>query len=112
MILVVFGILTLVFDSWRDALFLGIVVANIAIGSFQVIRSKRELDRLLKSVESGGLEVRLRTDELESVLTRAQRVGNRIAAAVLAAAVTDGLAGLAVDRRRRRRGSRTQRFGG
>ena len=69
------------------------------------------LDRLLKSVESGGLEVRLQTDELESLLTRAQRVGNRIAAAVLAAAVIDGLAGLAADRRRRRPGSRTQKLG-
>jgi ubiquinone biosynthesis protein len=61
------------------------------------------LDRLLKSVESGGLEVRLRTDELESLLTRAERIGNRIAIAVLAAATIDGLAGLAVERRRRRR---------
>lgn len=60
------------------------------------------LDRLLKSVESGGLEVRLRTDELESLLTRAERIGNRIAIAVLAAATIDGLAGLAVERRRRR----------
>jgi ubiquinone biosynthesis protein len=66
------------------------------------------LDRLLKSVESGGLEVRLRADELESLLTRAERIGNRIAVAVLAAATIDGLAGLAVERQRRRRGSRTR----
>ena len=44
-LLTVFGVLTLVFDSWKDALFLGIVVANIVIGCFQEIRSKRELDR-------------------------------------------------------------------
>jgi ubiquinone biosynthesis protein len=69
------------------------------------------LDRLLKSVESGGLEVRLRADELESLLTRAERIGNRIAVAVLAAATIDGLAGLAAERRRRRRGSRTQGLG-
>jgi ubiquinone biosynthesis protein len=69
------------------------------------------LDRLLKSVESGGLEVRLQTDELESMLTRAERVGNRIAAAVLAAAAIDRLAGLAAERRRRRSRSRTQRLG-
>jgi cation-transporting P-type ATPase E len=39
-------VLTIVFASWRDALFLGILVSNIAIGSFQEIRSKRALDRL------------------------------------------------------------------
>ena len=63
------------------------------------------LDRLLKSVESGGLEVRLRADEFESMLTRAERIGNRIAAAVLAAATVDGLARLVVERSRRRRKS-------
>ena len=69
------------------------------------------LDRLLKSVESSGLEVRLRADELDSLLTRAERLGNRIAVAVLAAATIDGLAGLAVERRRRRRKSRAQKLG-
>jgi cation-transporting P-type ATPase E len=57
-ILVVFGIVTLAFDSWRDALFLGIVVANIAIGSFQEIRSKRELDRLAALVAPEAVVVR------------------------------------------------------
>ena len=69
------------------------------------------LDRLLKTVESEGLEVRLRTDELEALLTRAERIGNRIAVAVLAAATIDGLAGLAVERRRRRRRSRARQLG-
>ena len=69
------------------------------------------LDRLLKSVESGGLEVRLRADELESLLTRAERVGNRVAASVLAAALIDGLGGFAVERRRQRRSPRTKRLG-
>ena len=41
-----FGVLTIAFGSWKDALFLGILVSNIAIGSFQEIRSKRALDRL------------------------------------------------------------------
>ena len=45
-ILVLFGVLTSAFGSWQDALFVGILVANIAIGSFQEIRSKRALDRL------------------------------------------------------------------
>ncbi|MGD9734641.1 MAG: HAD-IC family P-type ATPase [Solirubrobacterales bacterium] len=38
--------LTIAFASWKDALFVGILVANIVIGSFQEIRSKRALDRL------------------------------------------------------------------
>lgn len=57
-LLVVFGVLTLVFDSWKDALFLGIVVANIAIGCFQEIRSKRELDRLAALVAPEAVVVR------------------------------------------------------
>ena len=57
-ILVVFGVLTIVFDSWRDALFFGIVIANIAIGSFQEIRSKRELDRLAALVAPEAVVVR------------------------------------------------------
>ena len=45
-ILLVFGVLTLVFASWRAALFVGILVSNILIRSFQEVRSKRALDRL------------------------------------------------------------------
>jgi cation-transporting ATPase E len=36
-ILLLFGVLTIAFGSWKDALFLGILVSNIAIGSFQEI---------------------------------------------------------------------------
>ena len=57
-ILVVFGGLTLAFASWRDALFLGVVVANIVIGSFQEIRSKRALDRLAALVAPEAVVVR------------------------------------------------------
>ena len=45
-ILVVFGALMLVFGDWRDALFLGIVIANSGIGIGQELRAKRALDRL------------------------------------------------------------------
>jgi cation-transporting P-type ATPase E len=54
----VFGVLTVVFASWRDALFLGILVSNIAIGSFQEIRSKRALDRLAALVAPDAAVVR------------------------------------------------------
>ena len=57
-ILLLFGVLTIVFGSWRDALFLGILVSNIAIGSFQEIRSKRALDRLAALVAPEAMVVR------------------------------------------------------
>jgi P-type E1-E2 ATPase len=57
-ILLVFGVLTITFASWRDALFLGILVSNIAIGSFQEIRSKRALDRLAALVAPEAMVVR------------------------------------------------------
>jgi cation-transporting P-type ATPase E len=57
-ILLVFGLLTIVFAAWRDALFLGILVSNIVIGSFQEIRSKRALDRLAALVAPDSAVVR------------------------------------------------------
>jgi magnesium-transporting ATPase (P-type) len=53
-----FGVLTMAFASWRDALFLGILIANIAVGSFQEIRSKRALDRLAALVAPSAVVVR------------------------------------------------------
>jgi cation-transporting P-type ATPase E len=61
-ILTFFGVLTLAFGMWQDALFLGILVANIAIGSFQEIRSKRALDRLAALVAPEAVVVRDGTD--------------------------------------------------
>jgi cation-transporting ATPase E len=57
-ILLFFGVLTIALGSWQDALFLGILVANIAIGSFQEIRSKRALDRLAALVAPSAAVVR------------------------------------------------------
>src|SRR6516225_1933625 len=57
-ILFVFGVLVLAFATWRDALFLGILVSNIVIGSFQEIRSKRALDRLAALVAPDAAVVR------------------------------------------------------
>jgi magnesium-transporting ATPase (P-type) len=57
-ILLLFGVLTIAFGSWKDALFLGILVSNIAIGSFQEIRSKRALDRLAALVAPEAVVVR------------------------------------------------------
>jgi P-type E1-E2 ATPase len=51
LILVVFGTLTLAFGDWRDALFLGVLVSNTAIGITQEVRAKRTLDRLAALVQ-------------------------------------------------------------
>ena len=50
--------MTISFGSWKDALFIGILVSNVAIGSFQEIRSKRALDRLASLVAPQAVVVR------------------------------------------------------
>jgi cation-transporting P-type ATPase E len=46
LILAVAGTATLLFGQWQDALFLGVLVGNSAIGIVQEVRAKRALDRL------------------------------------------------------------------
>ena len=58
LILAVFGGLTLAFGDWRDALFLGILVANTTIGIVQEVRAKRALDRLAALVAPRATVVR------------------------------------------------------
>ena len=57
-ILAGFGTVTLIFGDWRDALFLGVIVANSAIGITQETRAKRALDRLSLLVAPSALVVR------------------------------------------------------
>ena len=98
-ILAFFGALTLAFGAWQDALFLGILVSNIAIGSFQEIRSKRALDRLAALVAPEAAVVRDGADRrvpVEEVV-----VGDLVRLAAGDQVVADGTvieaAGLAVD---------------
>ncbi len=58
LILAVAGALQLVFGNWRDALFVGVLVANTAIGIAQEVRSKRELDRLAALVAPTATVIR------------------------------------------------------
>lgn len=58
LILAVFGAATIAFGNPKDALFLGILVANTAIGSFQEIRAKRALDKLAALVAPHATVVR------------------------------------------------------
>jgi ubiquinone biosynthesis protein len=53
-----------------------------------------QVRRLLAALEDGAVAVRLRPDELELILARAERLGNRLVAGVIAAAFIDGLAEL------------------
>jgi magnesium-transporting ATPase (P-type) len=57
-ILAAFGVVTLVFADWRDALFLGVLVANTTIGITQEVRAKRALDRLALLVAPRATVVR------------------------------------------------------
>ena len=57
-----------------------------------------QLRQLLAMLERGNIDVHLRADELETLLARTERVGNRLLAGVIAAAVIEALAELmAVD---------------
>jgi cation-transporting P-type ATPase E len=58
LILAVAGVLTLAFGDWRDALFLGILIANTSIGIAQEVRAKRALDRLAALVAPTATVVR------------------------------------------------------
>ena len=57
-ILAAFGAATMAFGDPRDALFLGILIANTAIGTFQEVRAKRELDKLAALVAPTATVVR------------------------------------------------------
>jgi P-type E1-E2 ATPase len=58
LILAIAGGLTLIFGEWQDALFLGILVANSAIGIVQEVRAKKALDRLSALVAPHATVVR------------------------------------------------------
>jgi cation-transporting P-type ATPase E len=58
LILALFGAATLAFGKVSDALFLGVLFANVAIGTFQEIRAKRTLDRLAALVAPHATVIR------------------------------------------------------
>ncbi|HEY2435708.1 MAG TPA: AarF/ABC1/UbiB kinase family protein [Solirubrobacteraceae bacterium] len=75
------------------------------------------LDRITEAIDTGGLEVHVRTDEMDALLARVERLGNRVAASVIAAAFIDTVVQLATQRRRhkpwprRGRSTATSRLG-
>ena len=58
LILALAGAATLAFGEWQDALFLGVLVSNSAIGITQEVRAKRALDRLTALVAPRASVVR------------------------------------------------------
>ncbi len=56
--LVIFGVVTLAFGDWRDAMFLGILILNAGIGIVQEARAKASLDRLAALVAPRATVVR------------------------------------------------------
>ena len=60
------------------------------------------LNRISEAIETGGLEIHLRTDEMDALLAGVERLGNRVAASVLPAALIEGAVQLATRRRRHR----------
>jgi ubiquinone biosynthesis protein len=61
-----------------------------------------ELRRLLGVLSSGDFELHVRAVELERLIARGERTGDRIARSVVAAAVLNGLAALVISARARR----------
>jgi len=61
----------------------------------------RRLNRISEAIESGGLEVHVRTDELDALLARIERLGNRVAASVLLATSVWAIVQLVTERRGR-----------
>jgi cation-transporting ATPase E len=57
-VLLVFGLITLIFADWRDALFLAILIVNAGIGIIQEARAKWSLDRLAALVAPRATVVR------------------------------------------------------
>ena len=58
LVLLVFGVITLAFGKWQDAIFLLILVANAGIGIVQEVRAKNALDRLAALVTPTARVVR------------------------------------------------------
>ena len=58
LILLLAGAATLTFGAWQDALFLGVLVSNSAIGIAQEVRAKRALDSLATLVAPTATVVR------------------------------------------------------
>jgi cation-transporting ATPase E len=99
LILGIMGGLTLAFAEWEDALFLGVLFSNSAIGIVQEVRAKRALDSLAALVRPTGSVVR--DGQSQSLAVDQIVVGDVITLAPGDQIVADGVvldaAGLSLD---------------
>ncbi|QEE62651.1 phosphotransferase [Salinibacterium sp. dk2585] len=58
------------------------------------------LRRILETVDRGGIEVHLRAAELEPLVTRTERIGNRLVAGLITAALINGVGEIVVSEKR------------
>ena len=61
------------------------------------------LRRLLEHADGGGLQVHLRAAELDPLMGRAERIGNRLVAGMISAALISGIGGIVTSERRFRK---------
>ncbi len=94
-ILLVLGVLTLAFADPRDALFLGIIVTNSAIGIWQELRAKRKLDELAALIAPRATVVR--DGEPRQVQVEQVVVGDLVRLAAGDQVVADGTLAEATD---------------
>ena len=80
-----------------------IQAAGLDLADF-ALEVPEQVRRVVDAIEDGGFDVHLRARELEPLLSRAERLGNRIAVSVLAAAVIDAATQLYARSRPRGRG--------
>jgi ubiquinone biosynthesis protein len=75
---------------------------DAGLGAMDLVEDLPHLvDGLVRIVDSGGFEVRLRASELEPLLIRAEKIGDRVVAGVIAAAFIRGISELvSLDRER------------
>lgn len=68
-----------------------------------MVEMPTRLRRILERADRSGLEVHLRAAELEPLVARAERIGNRLVAGLVAAALINGIGNLVVSEKRWRR---------
>ena len=76
-------------------------VANASADAGELLlEMPRRLRRILEVMDRSGVEVHLRAAELEPLVARTERIGNRLVAGMIAAALIRGVGGLVAGRKR------------
>jgi ubiquinone biosynthesis protein len=65
-----------------------------------MLEAPTRLRRILDRADRSGIEVHLRAAELEPIVARTERIGNRLVAGLITAALINGVGGLVVSEKR------------